>query len=138
MITMVAIFVKFCYNLSICKQGKKMSSSNVCANIYTACAECMQMCILRINKNLLNTTCCITHISSTASFKIYFNILHLDINPFYLSIYLSIYLEVYAQCMQPIYMASVHNVLCQVFYSSAHKLLYDNCAAARPAYIDIN
>ena len=35
---------------------------------YTACAECMQMCILRINTNLVNTTCCITHIFSTASF----------------------------------------------------------------------
>ena len=35
---------------------------------YTACAECMQMCILRINKSLANTDCCNTHILSIISF----------------------------------------------------------------------
>ena len=106
--------------------------------MYTAFAECMQMCILRITTNLVNTTCCITHIFSTASFYIYFHILHLDINPFNKNPWQIKHLPCTENVCNLYIMGSVHNVLCQMFYSSAHRSLSDNPAAALSAYIDIH
>ena len=108
--------------------------------LYTACAECMQMCILRINNSPANTDCCNTNILSIISFYIYFHILHLDINPFNKNPWLINNLDS-TNCTDIVcnvyIMASIHNVEFQMWQSTVHKSQCDNPPAAGIPHIDI-